>query len=586
MIISPMRYLRMLLNAVAGGVLGATYLVVLVLQLNPQVPIASVTVVRWFVKLVAFYGLYLSVVVYLLLLIREALASRPLSPAWLSVRLLAWLSAACAAAVAVITWANLRGFRAVLGASAADRMRQGAIATTIFAAVLVSVVVLRYSFGRRGTGATAVLLLASIGLSVGVPLWVRGPGDLPVPAARRHDRPEPAGPLTPHVRLLLLDGASLGFIRLRVAAGQLPNFGTLLDRGATIYMATLKPTQAEPVWAAAATGKYPPKSGVRSAATYRVQPDDPDPVDLLPDYCFAFALAYQSFVHAEEQTSASLRARPFWDILADYGLASGIVAWPLTHPAHAARGYVISDFFDNAASSPLRAADKEAGDPTTAVDIAREVFDEWQTKSWPDVLPAASPDEPPPDGWQDARWDRAYSAAASELEQQFAPRLTALRFEALDVFAHLSLRDAQPELFGELGRDEKRRSILDRYFSYIDGEIGSAMARLGPDDLLLVVSGFGMEHETVQKRLLARLMGWPDRTGTHESAPDGFLIAYGSNVARGQFPRGAIVDLAPTVLYYMGLPVGRDMDGFARSDLFLRSYALEHPVTYISTHER
>ena len=49
-----------------------------------------------------------------------------------------------------------------------------------------------------------------------------------------------------------------------MAAGQLPNFGTLLDRGATIDLATLKPTQAETVWAAAATGKYPPKNGVRS----------------------------------------------------------------------------------------------------------------------------------------------------------------------------------------------------------------------------------------------------------------------------------------------------------------------------------
>ena len=53
-----------------------------------------------------------------------------------------------------------------------------------------------------------------------------------------------------------------------------------------------------------------------------------------------------------------------------------------------------------------------------------------------------------------------------------------------------------------------------------------------------------------------------------------------------ELPRGAIVDVAPTVLYYLGLPVGRDMDGFARSDMFVRSFRREHPVTYISTHER
>src|SRR5439155_10188050 len=104
-------------------------------------------------------------------------------------------------------------------------------------------------------------------------------------------------------------------IRQRVAAGQLPNFGTLLDRGATIDLATLKPTAAETVWAAAATGKYPPKNGVRSSIS-RIRLDDAYPVDLLPDYCFAQALVLQSFVTEDPLlTAASLRPRPVRDIL-------------------------------------------------------------------------------------------------------------------------------------------------------------------------------------------------------------------------------------------------------------------------------
>ena len=128
--------------------------------------------------------------------------------------------------------------------------------------------------------------------------------------------------------------------------------------------------------------------------------------------------------------------------------------------------------------------------------------------------------------------------------------------------------------------------MLDRYYAYIDGEIGKMIAELQPDDLLLVMSGFGMEQESISKRLLARLLDWPVRSGSHERAPDGFLLAYGSNVAHGVFPRGAIVDLAPTVLYYLGLPVGRDMDGFARTDLFAHTYTIEHSVSYIATHEK
>ena len=95
-----------------------------------------------------------------------------------------------------------------------------------------------------------------------------------------------------------------------------------------------------------------------------------------------------------------------------------------------------------------------------------------------------------------------------------------------------------------------------------------------------------MEQEPVSKRLLARLLDWPVRSGSHDKAPDGFLLAYGANVAHGTLVRGAIVDLAPTVLYYMGLPVGRDMDGFARTDLFARAYTTEHSVSYIATHEK
>jgi hypothetical protein len=102
-----------------------------------------------------------------------------------------------------------------------------------------------------------------------------------------------------------------------VTAGQLPNFGKLIDRGAIIDLATLRPTQAEPVWTAAATGKYPPKNGARSEFVYHVTEIETDPVDLLPDYCFAQALLYQGFVRSEPITATARRARPMWDILSD-----------------------------------------------------------------------------------------------------------------------------------------------------------------------------------------------------------------------------------------------------------------------------
>jgi hypothetical protein len=59
-----------------------------------------------------------------------------------------------------------------------------------------------------------------------------------------------------------------------------------------------------------------------------------------------------------------------------------------------------------------------------------------------------------------------------------------------------------------------------------------------------------------------------------------------STVAPGQYPRGAVTDLVPTVLYFMGIPVGRDMDGFPRTDLFQPDWTMEHPVKYVASHEK
>ena len=579
-----MRYLRMVTNALAAGFLAAAYLSVLVLQINPHVPIVSMTALRWFVALLALYGPYLSVIILLLILAREAVASRPLHPGWLSVRILAWLCAAAAIAAAALTWANLWGLRSVLADDAVVRMRQGAIATTICAAVLAGVAVLRYSFGRRGNRPAAALMAASVAASFLVPIWLRGPGDVPVPSARRSNQATPVL-RPPRVRMLLLDGASLGFILQRVATGQLPNFATLIERGALLNLATLRPTQAESVWAAAATGKYPPKNGVRSEFVYRVGETDDEPVDLLPDYCFAQALTYQGFVSAEPLSSAALRARPLWDILGDYGVPAGIVNWPLTRPAQIDNGFLLSDYFDEATSSPVRSGDLRAGEPTTAVDIARPVFDRWQALPPQQVLPAAA-DDTRAGGLSRTRWDQAYLESAAELSQWFAPRLIALRLEAVDELGHLYLRDAQPELFGTARGGDPRRSMLDRYYTQLDSQVGAFMEQMEPGDLFLVLSGFGMERNPLLKRLFARLIGEGDPTGTHETAPDGFLIAYGTNVSPGQYRRGSVVDIAPTVLYYMGLPLGRDMDGFARTDLFRADFTRDRPVTYTLTHER
>src|SRR3954462_14299817 len=146
-----MRFLRMLTNSVLAGALGAAYLTVLVLQLNPQIPLASASSWRWFATLALFYGVHLAVTFYLIIVFREFFALKVLSPGWASVRVLAWMAAASAAAASALMWSNLRGFHAALSDEAARRMTAGTIATTASAGVLLVIAIAHYSFGRRGS---------------------------------------------------------------------------------------------------------------------------------------------------------------------------------------------------------------------------------------------------------------------------------------------------------------------------------------------------------------------------------------------------------------------------------------------------
>ena len=127
--------------------------------------------------------------------------------------------------------------------------------------------------------------------------------------------------------------------------------------------------------------------------------------------------------------------------------------------------------------------------------------------------------------------------------------------------------------------------MLDDYYGYVDTLVGDSLASLRDDDVLIVVSGFGMEPLSLGKRLVERFTGNPEISGSHERAPDGFLLAYGRAVSRGRLARGAIVDVTPTLLYFLDQPVGRDMDGFARTDLFGDAFNAQRTITFIPSYD-
>ena len=584
----------MLSNSVIAAAVASGYLTTLFLQLNPSVSIDPATLVPLATVLAIAYGANLTVLFYALIVLRQILAVEVLSPGWLSVRLLSWLCTIAAGAGAALMWLNLLGFKDFLDRETRDRMFVGA--TLVTAAGLVFLILGLAHIGRRGGRVSAAILSITMVLSVATPVVARGPARQPLLPGR----PTTIGEFEPasfdrRVTLLMFDGASLDFILRDVAAGRLPNFGRILDQGAVLHLATLRPTQAEPVWSAVATGRLPIYNGVRSSAVYRAPGGTP--IRLLPDYCFSQALVTFGFLTEEPQTVADLQARPIWNILNDRGARVGLIGWPLTQPAPRVNGFAISDVFHRLSEPELNL------DATPLVwppELLADTRVAMETEASPDPVALVSTlGAPQPVNDYDVSTDRApvvadrvhlqlLSAFEAASPEGLAPAFLAARFPGIDAVGHRFLRYADPSAFGDVSAEETERfgRVLQQYYGFLDTVVGREMERLGPADLLLVVSSFGMEPLAPGKRVLEMIFGNPLNSGSHERAPDGFVLAFGAPVEKGRRPRASVVDLAPTILYFLGLPVGRDMDGFARIDLFKPAFTNDKPVTYIPTYGR
>lgn len=575
----------MLTNSLVAGVMAASYVVVLFLHLNPALPLHPVAIGPLALSVGLFYAVAVSAIAYAVLLLRALLGRDQFSPAWMSVSVLAWAGFAVATAGAAEMWANVNIFGVVLEAKTTEALWNSAIVVAVAAVLLLLLALTQRYTARRGLWAASVCTVAA--LSIAVPVLLRGPTTVLSPELAPLTRvlDVPIEERSGHVTVIALDAGSLELVTSATSEGRLPNFGRILDAGAVANLATLHPTSAEAVWAAIATGKLPQKNGVRSAAEYRLlrRPND-TPIQLLPVYCFATGLLRVGMLNEAPQNATALRARPLWTILSAAGVSTGVVNFPLTYPAPSVNGFIVSDAY----LRPSEPLDREfqAGMVSPA-EIEHEASSVVRTAEAENVLPEL--EDLPERHRAPARLDHLYDRLSQELLAAHPVQVSLIRFQSPDQIGHYFLRYAVPSRFGDVSDEDRRRygGLLEAHYALVDEAIGRAIDALGPDDLLLVVSGYGMEPLPLGKRLLEQVIGDPEVSGSHDAAPDGFLIAYGASVVRAkQLRRGSIVDVLPTILYFLGLPVARDMDGYARPDLFVSSFTDERPITFIPTYDK
>src|SRR5881397_919255 len=156
-----MRYLRMLSNSLVAGALATGYVVVLVLQLNPSLPLSPMRLMPLVTTIGLFYAVHFTVIFYSVLVVRQILATEVFSPAWVSVGVLVWLGAAASAAGAALIWGNLQTFTLVLEPTTRQELATVALTLLVASALFGCVALVRAQFGPRA-GAWCALLVVAI----------------------------------------------------------------------------------------------------------------------------------------------------------------------------------------------------------------------------------------------------------------------------------------------------------------------------------------------------------------------------------------------------------------------------------------
>ena len=189
---------------------------------------------------------------------------------------LAFLATAAAAA---LYWLNLWEYRHSIPVEFLRGLTASAVAVTAAALVLLAVMADLLFFPARGRAPAAAIVVLVPALAVAVPLALR-----PTPAVPCARPPVTAEPVRPARRIVLfgVDGLSLEILRDGLARGTQPVFARLLKRGAHGPLATLRPTEAPPLWTTILTGRLPRDHGIKSFATYRLR-GSPSVYELLPD---------------------------------------------------------------------------------------------------------------------------------------------------------------------------------------------------------------------------------------------------------------------------------------------------------------
>ena len=372
-------------------------------------------------------------------------------------------------------------------------------------------------------------------------------------------------------RLILLgwDGADWKMIDPLLEAGQMPNLQRLIDSGVMGNVASLSPMLSPILWTSIATGKHADKHGILGFA----EPDG-------------------TSGRIRPVTSTSRKCKALWNILSERGLRAGVLNWFASHPAEKINGFAVTDRFPHAVGPP----DKDWPAVEHSVYPAELLEDACKFR----VHPAATTPQQvapfiPKLGELDPQKDEnlhqlrillaqcaSVHAAATWLMQEREWDFLGVYYDTIDRFAHAYMEYHPPKM-SHIGDEdfERYKDVMTGCYRFHDMMLGRMMQLAGEDTTVIILSDHGfhcdqLRPEGSSKIKEGRPVAWHRQYGV--------LVIGGPNIKKDERVYGAsLLDITPTVLWLLGCPVARDMDGKALTQIVEGEPGVE--VEEIDTYE-